>query len=73
MEQIFQVVLVDDKYRIAIGKQIMSVKEFSSIDEAEEYINDKPWELIANLQLIVAHNLWTKSINEKNEANEKNS
>ena len=39
-------------FKIAIGDKIASVETFDSLDEAEKYIEIKPWELLINLIFI---------------------
>lgn len=48
-------VLLDKKtkvYKIIVGNNIISKKEFKIIDSAYCYIMDKPWELITNIIIL---------------------
>lgn len=38
----------DDKYLISLGNQVVSEKEFDSLEEAENYTTTRSWELIFN-------------------------
>ena len=58
MEEIFRTVLDNDKYVICIGNQAVSSKRFDTNEDAWAYIDSKTWELIANLQVVIATNLW---------------
>ena len=39
-------------FKIAIGDKIASTETFYSLDQAETYIESKPWELLINLIFI---------------------
>ena len=39
----------NEVFKIAVGDTIISKNEFASLDEAKEYVNSKPYELIVNL------------------------
>lgn len=38
----------DEKFLISLGNQIVSELTFDTLEEAEKYIDEKPWELILN-------------------------
>lgn len=38
----------DDKYLISLGNQVVSEEEFNNLNDAEFYIESKPWDLIFN-------------------------
>lgn len=38
----------DKKYLISLGNQIVSELNFDTLEDAESYIDKKPWELILN-------------------------
>ena len=70
MEELFNFVLHEEKYRITVGNQVVSSKKFDTLEQAETYANQKPWELISNLQVIVANIVW-KQNHEKDPATRK--
>ena len=45
--QIFNLV-VSDKVKIAIGNYLIHQNEFETVEDAKNYIDSKPWELIVN-------------------------
>lgn len=51
---IFMIVNVEDKYRIGMAGRWMTNQIFDSSEEAEAYIQNKPWELIMNLAGTIA-------------------
>lgn len=64
----FLIVPIDEernKFIIVLGNVRASAKEFPTIEEAKEYINEKPWELIGAMAFTIMHN-WDK-FNEKEE------
>lgn len=53
----FVIVWYQDAYRIAVGKQIVSDRTFARIPTAEQYVKNKPWELIfALIHVIINFN-----------------
>ena len=70
MEEIFKVRRekledgVMGAYIITIGDQIASGKSFETEEQAQDYINSKPWELIAVLITGIV-NIMKKQENEK--------
>lgn len=50
----FMVVNVEDKWRIGLNGRWLTKEIFASREEAQAYINTKPWELIMNLAGLVA-------------------
>lgn len=56
-EDIFLIVRNDKKYLIAITNQIVSRKQFETVEEAREYIQSKPWELILNATAVMMKHL----------------
>lgn len=51
------------EYIITLGSQLASKKTFKTKEEAEEYIEEKPWELIAIIALAI--NMSTNSMEKK--------
>lgn len=45
----FMIVNVEDQWRIGMAGRWMTTKKFKTPEEAQQYINSKPWELIMNL------------------------
>lgn len=45
---IFNIVKIEDKFKIVLGNAIISQREFKDIKDAEKYIKSKPYELIFN-------------------------
>lgn len=54
-EQMFAVMKNKEtnKFTLLVGKYKVSNKEFASIDEANEYVNSKPYELIVNVSCLI--------------------
>lgn len=46
--QVFTIVERNGNFNIAVGNKIITKKTFISIEDAENYIDSKPWELIVN-------------------------
>lgn len=53
VESIFLLVNDGKKVRIAVGRNIVSAKEFKTESEAEKYIAEKPYELMVNLTCVI--------------------
>lgn len=51
---IFNILEQDGIFKIILGNRIAAEETFNSLDECEEYINKKPWQLIATLTLSMA-------------------
>lgn len=43
----------EGKIRITVGKFVVSNKKFDTFEQAEKYVNSKPWELIINTSQVV--------------------
>lgn len=52
--ELFLIVNVEDKYRIALANHWVTKKEFNTPEEAQAYIDQKPWELIMNMAGVIA-------------------
>lgn len=63
----FLIVNVEDWYRIALGEHWVTKTKFKTPEEAQEYINQKPWELLMNMAAVMAKYV----INETNNQNKK--
>lgn len=61
----FLIVNVEDSYRIAMGEHWATKAKFKTPEEAQKYINQKPWELLMNMAAIMAKFV----INETNNQN----
>ena len=53
----------NEKYIIISGGALVSKKEFETKEDAQKYIDKKPWELIFGLILMVELNLQNGKIN----------
>ena len=51
------------EYIITLGSQLASKKTFKTKEEAEEYIEEKPWDLIAIMAMAISVSM--KSIDEE--------
>ena len=51
--KVFKIVKRKEKYIITLNMFNVSEKEFESVEDAENYIAEKPWELIFNALLAV--------------------
>lgn len=51
--KVFNIVKRKEKYIITLNMFNVSEKEFDSVEDAENYIAEKPWELIFNALLAV--------------------
>jgi len=58
MNEIFNIILHEEKYIICVGNCAVSQLKFDTKEEAMDYIMEKPWELIGNLQVIISRNVW---------------
>lgn len=45
----------DNKFLISLGNQIVSEITFDTLEQAEAYIYEKPWELILNSAMYLIH------------------
>lgn len=57
----------EEKYIICIKDELASRKEFNTKEEAEQYIDSKPWELIFNLSVYTIQVLKTMKDEKKGE------
>lgn len=53
----FQTVNHNGEVRITIAGGLASRKKFKTIEEAEEYIETKPWDLIQTVSIVAYHAL----------------
>lgn len=51
---VFLIVNVEDTYRIALGEHWVTKQVFKTPEEAQKYINSKPWELLMNMAAVMA-------------------
>lgn len=51
-EELVVVEVAENKFLIGAFGMIVSSKEFETLQDAEDYINSKPWELIINLSTL---------------------
>lgn len=59
----------EDKFMIALGNQLVSELEFDNLEDVKKYCNEKGWDLLTSVMLILANHLYTtkeleKSFNE---------
>ena len=52
--EVFLIVNVEDKYQIALGEHWVTKQIFNTPEEAQQYINQKPWELLMNMAAVMA-------------------
>lgn len=52
----FVILEQDRNFKILIGQQLASNTIFDSKEKAEEYINEKPWELLLTVMVCVKQN-----------------
>lgn len=52
-EEIFDIVKNQSNYFIGVAGKLVSTKSFATKEEAEAYINSKPWELIINVSCLM--------------------
>ena len=57
----FAIIKKDEKYIITIGRNVATDKKFKSLEEAENYIETKPYELIFTL-VYTAMNMYKETI-----------
>ena len=48
IEELFGLAKIKGKVRVVVGNVIVSKQEFETFEKADEYINNKPYELIIN-------------------------
>lgn len=59
----FMIVNIEEKWRIGMNGTWMTKKTFKTKEEAQNYINEKPWELIMNLAGVIAeYVVWNENI-----------
>ena len=59
----FMIVNIEDKWRIGMNGRWMTKRTFNSKEEAQNYINEKPWDLIMNLAGTIAeYVVWNSNI-----------
>lgn len=52
--ELFMIVNKEDNYYVGILNHLISKRTFKSPEEAQEYIDSKPWELIFNVAGVIA-------------------
>lgn len=52
-QDIFNLVTRNGKTQVAIQNNILTKKEFDSVDDAKAYIDAKPWELLINVICLI--------------------
>lgn len=52
-KDIFLIVEHNGVYLIALTNQIVSKQQFNTLEEAETYVDSKPWELILNATAVM--------------------
>lgn len=62
---VFLIVNVEDKYRIALGEHWVTMKIFDKPEEAQAYINAKPYELLLNIAAVMAKFVYSELLNNK--------
>lgn len=53
IEPIFGLAKINDKVKITLGENLISNKEFDTFEDAEKYIESKPYELILNSAVVL--------------------
>lgn len=56
-DEVFTIVNHNGEFLIAIGNSIVTRKKFNSLEEAKNYVNSKPWDIILNATAIMFNNL----------------
>lgn len=56
-EDLFLIVNKDGKYLIALTNKIVSKQQFNTLEEARNYVQSKPWELILNATAVMMNYL----------------
>ena len=54
----FTIIYDGEKYRIAIGNEIVSPINFDKNEDAKEYIRSKPWDLLAVTCMVMASKIY---------------
>ena len=66
-ENIFTIVQMEkDKFRIALGNEIVVKKEFRTKQEAQEHIDKKGWEMLINVFCVVSEKVYEHLKQEEN-------
>lgn len=55
----------EEKFMIALGNQLVSELEFDNLEDVKEYCNEKGWDLLTSVMLILANHLYTTKELEK--------
>lgn len=74
-KEIFNVIEFDEDkekkvaktFKIVVGNNVVSAREFKTLQSAKDYINQKPYELIFNTMFGILNNILKKENNENNE------
>lgn len=62
----FSAVLSGGRYYLTFGEKILSNETFSSVKEAQKYVDRKPWDLIIVAAAVLANDLITYNNKIKN-------
>ena len=62
----FLIVNVEDKWRIGIANRWVTRQAFSSPEEAQKYIDQKPWDMIMNAAAIMAEFMYKEMTGNNN-------
>jgi hypothetical protein len=54
----FTIINDGEKYRIAIGNEIVCPTNFETIENAKKYIKSKPWDLLAITSMVMASKIY---------------
>lgn len=52
-DTLFSAIEHNGKFHITLGNNIVSEKKFNSFNQAVDYVNSKPWELILSLNCFI--------------------
>lgn len=65
--ELFLIVNAEDKYRISLANHWVTKQEFNTPEEAQAYIDSKPWDLIMNIAGVIAQFAIQEIVNNNNE------
>ena len=56
-DEVFTIINHNGEFMIAIGNQVVCRKKFQSLEEAQQYIASKPWDIILNATALMFNKL----------------
>lgn len=55
VDKIFNLVRIEGAVRIAVGNNLVSAKRFKTFKQADEYLKEKPYEVLINVACLIAN------------------